>query len=295
MTSLEPIVSIGLFTRNGAKTIRRTLDSLLTQTFPEFELIISDNVSTDDTPRICKGYATKDSRIRYIRQEKSLSAAENQTFVLRTSRGEYFMWASDDDIWAPSFIEVLLEKLKNNPEYDVAMGSYDLLWSNGNLKYKVVFRGDLDMTQKTHEEIFKKMIFDAPVHVFIYGLYRRNFLLQIMRRFPSCARPDRVLMCEVALASRFYSVEPTLFFKVRADTPLVRRGKYEGDPMLKAFAGRLANTRYFLTLPFWLLSSTVIPFIRKRHVLPQWFKLIWRHKRMVWNEWKSALLNLINI
>lgn len=289
MTNFTPKVSIGLFTRNGGKTIARTLDTLLAQTFPDFELIISDNVSTDDTFRICKEYAVKDSRIHYIRQEKGLSAAENQTFVLQQARGEYFMWASDDDLWAPNFIKVLLEKLQKNPEYDVAMGSYDLLWSNGNLKYKVVFNGDLDTTKQTHEQVFKKMIFDSPIHVFIYGLYRRNFLLSIMRRFPSCSRPDRVLMCEVALSSKFYSVEPTLFFKVRADTPLVRRGKYEGDPMLKAFAGRLANTRYFLTLPVWLLSSRVIPFARKRHVLPNWLNLVWKHKRIVWNEWANAL------
>lgn len=289
MINSKPLVSIGLFTRNGAKTLAKTLDTLLAQTFPGFELIISDNVSTDDTPRICKEYAVKDSRIRYIRQEKGLSAAENQTFVLRAAKGEYFMWASDDDIWGPEFIKTLLEKLENHPEYNVAMGSYDLLWSNGNLKYKVVFNGDLDTTKQTHEQVFKKMIFDSPIHVFIYGLYRRDFLLSIMRRFPSCARPDRILMCEVALSSRFYSVEPTLFFKVRADTPLVRRGKYEGDPMLKAFAGRLANTRYFLTLPFWLLSSKVIPFVRKRHILPNWLKLIWKHKRIVWNEWANAI------
>lgn len=289
MTSYTPIVSIGLFTKNGAKTVARTIDSLLTQTFPDFELVISDNVSIDNTQRICQEYASKDSRIHYIRQEKGLSAAENQTFVLRAAKGEYFMWASDDDLWAPDFVKILLEKLQNNPEYNVAMGSYDILWSNGNLKYKVIFNGDLNTTQKTHEEIFKKMIFDSPIHVFIYGLYRRDFLLSIMRRFPSCARPDRVLMCEVALSSKFYSVEPTLFFKVRADTPLVRRGKYEGDPMLKAFAGRLANTRYFLTLPFWLLSSRVIPLSRKRHILPNWLKLVWKHKKMVWNEWERAL------
>lgn len=288
MTNFKSFVSIGLFTRNGAKTLARTLDSLLAQTYPDFELIISDNVSTDNTPQICQEYAAKDLRIRYIRQEKGLSAAENQTFVLRAAKGEYFMWASDDDLWSPDFIKVLLEKLQKNPEYNVAMGSYDILWSNGNLKYKVVFNGDLDTTKQIHEQVFKKMIFDSPIHVFIYGLYRRDFLLGIMRRFPSCARPDRILMCEVALSSRFYSVEPTLFFKVRADTPLARRGKYEGDPMLKAFAGRLANTRYFLTLPFWLLSSKVIPFARKRYILPNWLKLMWKHKRTVWNEWASA-------
>jgi glycosyltransferase involved in cell wall biosynthesis len=284
MITKETQVSIGLFTRNGAKTIKRALDSLLSQTFSDFELIISDNVSTDEIPHICKEYAAKDSRIRYIRQDKSLSAAENQTFVLCEAQGEYFMWASDDDIWAPNFIEVLLTKLKNNPEYDVAMGSYDVLWSNGNLKYKVVFSGDLDTVHQTHEEVFKKMLFDSPIHVFIYGLYRKNFILKVMRRFPSCARPDRVMMCEVALASKFYSVEPTLFFKVCADTPLVRRDNYQGDPMRKAFAGRFANTRYFLTLPFWLVSSRVIPFVHKRHILPQWFRLLWRHKRLIFNE-----------
>ncbi len=288
MTAQKPLVSIGLFTRNGARTIARTLETLLSQTFSDFELVISDNASTDDTERVCRTYASRDPRIRYIRQEKGLSAAENQTFVVRASRGEYFMWASDDDLWAPKFVEILLEKLTKNQEYQVAMSSYDVVWSNGALKYHVLFTGDLDTTHQPYEAVFKKMLFDSPIHVFVYGLYRRDFLSKIMRRFPSCARPDRVLMCEVALSARFYAVEPTLFFKVRADAPLVKREKYAGDPLQKAFADRFANTRYFFTLLFWLLSSSVIPFARKRFILPNWFRLIWRHKGMLYAEIKKA-------
>ncbi len=288
MSDNKPVVSIGLFTKNGAKTIRRSIDSLLAQTFSNFELIISDNVSTDDTERICREYAVRDKRVRHIRQEKGISAVENQTFVLNAAYGKYFMWASDDDYWAPNFIEVLFKKLEENPEYNVAMGSYDIVWTNGNLKYKVLLSGDLDVTNQTHEKVFKKMMFDSPIHVFIYGLYRKDFLLKIMRRFPSCSRPDRIMMCEVALSSRFYAVEPTLFYKVRADTPITKRNNYRGDPMARAFSARFARTRYFLTLPFWLLSSRVIPLSHKRFILPNWFKLIWLHKRLILNEWKNA-------
>ena len=96
-TAVPAAVSIGMPVYNGEKYIREALDSLLGQSFTGFELIISDNASTDGTEAICQQYAAKDSRIRYVRQPVNLGALDNFTFVLDEARGGYFMWAAADD------------------------------------------------------------------------------------------------------------------------------------------------------------------------------------------------------
>ena len=93
-----PRVSIGMPVFNGDKFIREALDSLLAQTFTDFELIISDNASTDRTEAICREYAERDKRIRYVRQAENLGPAANFRFVLDEAVGEYFMWAAADDL-----------------------------------------------------------------------------------------------------------------------------------------------------------------------------------------------------
>ena len=103
-----PSVSIGMPVFNGETFIRVALDSLLTQTFTDFELIISDNASTDSTEAISRSYAERDARIRYVRQSENMGALKNFQFLLEEAVGEYFMWAAVDDVWDKKWIEVLL-------------------------------------------------------------------------------------------------------------------------------------------------------------------------------------------
>lgn len=105
----SPRVSIGMPVYNGEKYIRETLDSLLVQTFTDFELIISDNGSTDGTEAICRVYAERDSRIRYVRQRENRGMMFNYLFVLDEARGEFFMWASHDDIWSTNWLETMVQ------------------------------------------------------------------------------------------------------------------------------------------------------------------------------------------
>ncbi len=113
INTLKPTVSIGMPVYNGEKYLKDALDSLLGQTFTDFELIVSDNASTDNTETICQNYAKRDHRIKYIRQPKNGGAWNNFQFVLHAASGEYFMWAACDDIWHPSWVSNLYEKLKS--------------------------------------------------------------------------------------------------------------------------------------------------------------------------------------
>ncbi|MER3486233.1 MAG: hypothetical protein C4345_09945 [Chloroflexota bacterium] len=106
-----PRVSIGLPVYNRQQYVGEAIESILAQTFADFELIISDNASTDATGVICQEYARKDARVRYYRNAINIGAAKNFNRVFHLSSGEYFKWMASDDICAPTFIERCVEAL----------------------------------------------------------------------------------------------------------------------------------------------------------------------------------------
>jgi glycosyltransferase involved in cell wall biosynthesis len=110
-----PKVSIGLPVWNGEKYLRLALNSILQQDYTDFELIISDNASTDGTPEICKTYAANDSRIRYFRNESNIGAGPNYRKVFELSRGELFKWCAHDDVCHSGFLRRCVETFAGAP------------------------------------------------------------------------------------------------------------------------------------------------------------------------------------
>lgn len=117
-----PKISIGVPVYNGQNFIRKRLDSILNQSFTDFEIIISDNNSTDLTLEICKEYAEKDKRIRLTKQEKNIGLFWNYKFVLDNSLGDYFVIANVDDLWEKDFLLKNFEILESHPKIVVSMG-----------------------------------------------------------------------------------------------------------------------------------------------------------------------------
>jgi len=110
----QTIVSIGLPIYNGEKFLKKRIENLLLQTFSNFELIISDNASTDRSVQICKEFMKKDSRIKIYQQEKNIGQFQNYNFVLNESQGRYFLWVAADDLLEPTFLEKNVEILDSN-------------------------------------------------------------------------------------------------------------------------------------------------------------------------------------
>jgi glycosyltransferase involved in cell wall biosynthesis len=118
----KPAVSIGMPVYNGERYIAEAINSILNQTFENFELIISDNASTDGTELICIEFAKNDNRIRYVRQPFNMGSLSNFRFVLEQAQAPFFMWAACDDVWSPNWLEVLL---KNFTDQDAGVfGAY---------------------------------------------------------------------------------------------------------------------------------------------------------------------------
>src|SRR5246127_102134 len=141
-----PLVSVGLFVYNGERYIEETLDSILSQTFIDFELIISDNASTDRTGEIALSYAKRDDRIRYYRSEKNMGAGWNVRRVYELATGKYFKQAAADDMLEPDFLRLCVEALENDPSCVVAYTRTKEVDENGTCieNYVAPMRTDYD-------------------------------------------------------------------------------------------------------------------------------------------------------
>ena len=110
-----PPLSIGLPVRNAARFLDLTLDSLRRQEFGDFEVLIADNASTDDTPAIARATADADRRFRYVRHERNIGADRNWNYVFGNTKGPLFAWIGGDDACAPSFYRRCVELLAEQP------------------------------------------------------------------------------------------------------------------------------------------------------------------------------------
>ena len=180
-----PKVSIGMPVYNGEPFICKALDSLLAQTFTDFELIISDNASIDKTEQICREYAAKDKRIRYIRQEINRGAMPNFQYVLDEAVGEYFMWAAHDDWWHPAFIKELSALLDTDKESVIAFCRMQHVHIGGevfeNYPKITAVASEKNYQNKNIKSSFTKYLEQRIIYGkvnLIYGLIRRDILLK---------------------------------------------------------------------------------------------------------------------
>jgi glycosyltransferase involved in cell wall biosynthesis len=111
---LTPKVSVGIPVFNGGEFLRKSIESIANQSYQDIEIIISDNCSTDNTSSICLEYASRDSRIRYIRQLENYGSISNFKAILSQATGQYFMWAGADDLLDENWIKSLLKICEAN-------------------------------------------------------------------------------------------------------------------------------------------------------------------------------------
>lgn len=200
-----PKVSIGMPVYNGERFIRKALDSLLAQTFTDFELIISDNASIDGTEGICRKYEKIDRRIRYIRQPKNMGAMWNFNFVLQEAQGEYFMWAATDDFWQPQFIEANYRILSLNREI-VSSISKVRMESIARKSPKRV--GTYSISGKYLNRVRKYLLCPGANSRF-YGLFRRE---QVLNSYVSGSfiASDWAIIVNLLRYGNFYEIDQYL-------------------------------------------------------------------------------------
>lgn len=206
-----PRVSLGMPVYNGAKFIRAALESLRAQEFADWELIISDNASSDATEEICQAYIAMDSRIRYHRSARNMGASANFNRVFSLATGEYFKWATHDDMCAPANLRRCVDVLDSHgPDVILSYGRTVLIDERGHFLGHYDDRMDL-RSPAPHERLARVLRDLRLCHVDM-GLVRRHVLATtgLLRPFPSS---DRVLVAELALRGKFIEVPEPLFFR----------------------------------------------------------------------------------
>jgi glycosyltransferase involved in cell wall biosynthesis len=195
---------------NGENYIREAVDSILCQTYSNFELIISDNASTDKTQQICEEYKAKDDRVKYYRNEKNLGAVPNLNRVFKLSSGEYFKWADHDDNLAADFLAKCVAVLDKNQTVGVCFPRAKLIDAHGNLI------GDYDPLPKTdsqqpHTRFGNLIVYPDGRAIQTMGLIRAK-LLQKTHLNGSYPSSDEVLMAHLALLGNFFEVPERLIY-----------------------------------------------------------------------------------
>jgi len=210
MASRPPRVSIGMAVYNDEKFLRPALDSLLAQDYADFELIISDNASTDATEAIGREYAARDSRIRYHRNATNIGACENFNKVFRlSSGGEYFMWAGGHDVWAPTYLSRCVEALESDRTL-VQCNSVAQYMSQDGKEFTGVMR-QID-TRRYGVFVRASLILWQASTFLIYSVYRASALRRPRPLWQGTTAPDLFLGFEISLLGPTAIIPEPLYF-----------------------------------------------------------------------------------
>lgn len=209
MTSTAPRLTIGLPVYNGAELLAAAIDALLGQSYSDFELVISDNASTDSTADICRDYEARDSRVRYIRQPQNLGLVRNHNYLVGIARGELFKWASHDDLYASDYLKRCVEALDAHPGAVLAHSWWVLVDPSGEPLQ--LFKNQVTAASPRAPERFRAMLFDGKGD-WVYSVIRTAAL----RQTPLHATyygGERTLIAELALHGALWQVPDALYFR----------------------------------------------------------------------------------
>ena len=208
MTTL-PRLTVGLPVYNGEKFVAESIEALLGQSFTDFELIISDNASTDGTGDICRRYEKEDPRVRYFLQQKNVGLAPNHNFVAEHARGELFKWASNDDLYARDLLESCIEALDRCP--DVVLAHSWTAKVDGSGAVIKALEYPLNTASPRAPERFRSLLFVSGGDD-DYGVVRTEVLRRTAMK-ESYHHADRTIIAELSLYGRFYQVPDWLYFR----------------------------------------------------------------------------------
>ena len=243
MSNYAPLVSIGIPTYNRATYLKQALDSLLAQDYPNLEIIISDNASTDETEVICRAYVRSDSRIRYFRNSANLGPIRNFQRVLSLASGPYFMWAADDDLWEQTFVSSIVERLVNTPDTVLGFCYYDSFnYMTGQRSQ--IHKISLPSFGKLYENC-KAILLAGHVDM-VYGIYRIDILRQtiVSKMKDSFDYGDLAWLIEISTMGQICIV-PKLLYHAGC--------VYEVPPVKSCAKTRLPGFKY----AYWQYYSTV--------------------------------------
>jgi len=279
----KPLVSIGLPVFNNEKTLERALDSLLDQDYENIEIIASDDKSSDKSASILKRYASTNPHLRVNNNEKNIGAHLNLYKVLKLAKGKYFVWASGDDYWYPTFFSTLIKSLLENKGAIVAMCATKRVWEDGSRLEIATFSGNTGSEGYNNFELAKSIIISRDKqgqftknNLFICGVFEKSKFCKSIKSHPGVFK-ERLLLCQLALAGKFVFVDKVLFEKT-VNTLFRERNPTDPHSLMINERFQLAKDSYRLTRS--LIFSEIIPFSNKFKIFPLVSTFIFNQKNI---------------
>ena len=238
MTTNIPLVSIGCPVYNSEKTISRALQSLLSQTYPNIEIIISDNSSEDRTVDICNKYVEKYNRVTLSINKSNLGINKHFKIVYKKASGKSFMWAAADDFWAPEFIKTLVDELESKDKPGVAMSALKRENPDGSLKDIIRFNKKNNSGNLSRWKIARKLLSPRKnIHLqkynlFIHGVFRYDALRNVFNIEENILNyKERALLFLISLSHRFIYVDK-IMYSIRVQSKRFK-ARHPNDPYTK--------------------------------------------------------------
>ena len=260
--SAIPPVAIGLPVFNGERFLARTIESILVQDYGDFELVISDNGSTDATPEIARGFAARDGRVTYLRHEVNRGAAWNYDHLVAVTSAPLFKWAAHDDEIRPAWLGRCVAALEGAPDAALAYTRRVKIDADGNT-IKVGRSRPKSFLSSTAapSERFRDVLVKTTSCIECFGVIRRAALIRTRLIQPFSAA-DRVLLAELALLGHFVEVPDELFLHREHEDRSIRR---HGSAAASAvwFSPQRGSRA---TLPTWRLGWEYGRAVRRAHL-----------------------------
>lgn len=232
MSPERPMVSIGMPVYNGENFVAEALESIVGQTYENLEILVGDNASTDATEEICREFAAKDDRIRYVRHAENLGASSNHDFVFFNSGGPLFKLAAHDDVLHPAFVERCVDALAAHPEVVLAFPRTRHI-DAGGVEHEAVDDNIRGMDSDNPALRLGRILCPANWATPVFGVLRRDAIRSrtILGRYVGS---DRTLLAELALAGPWLRIDDYLFYRREHETTSTN-----------AFRGELNRIRWF--------------------------------------------------
>jgi glycosyltransferase involved in cell wall biosynthesis len=260
-------VTVGMPVYNGERYIREAIDSILSQTYDDFELIISDNASTDRTEEICRDYVRRDPRLRYRRNPVNRGAAWNHNCLVGAATGSFFKWVSADDLYHPEYLVRCLAELEKDPAAVLAYPKTVLIDADGKAIRQ--YDPEWELRSDAPYERMRTVILRGGHWVnadAVSGVVRLEALRRT-RLLPRYQGGDKRPLGELSLMGKFIEIPEYL---------LLRRihggASSQNNPQAARYDGR--SVRWMTEFFKGSLLTTC---------LPSW-SLLWDHLRTVWSS-----------
>jgi glycosyltransferase involved in cell wall biosynthesis len=261
MSKSNPLVSIGIPVNNGAKYLDQAIESIISQSYTNFELFISDNASTDNTQDICVKWQNIDKRITYHRNEKNQGAIPNFNHLVGKAKGKYFKWAAHDDYLDPDYLAECVATLEENPQSTLCFTWVREIDENNEI-LKTHEYAHHNYHHPTPYTRHKSMIYNDLDCFEIFGLMRLESL-QNTPLFGHYIASDRILLSDLILVGPFTEVKKYLFYN--RDHPESSTRKMPAHHQRAAWfdTSKNINSR---NLPHWRIMKEYLSSISRANI-----------------------------